>query len=216
MNFLVLWFINAQGIAYTFGICSPSIIYARSCGFVDLYQTAAFMPALFLDALGGAIVFLMVKRLLGWRGALISAAAIVVAVNAVANLGFSAYMLLFFEVPSSFYFAFPMLDFVGSLASTIPSYLLLLVPIAAIDVLVNGDGRKALVVASLVMGPLSVFLDGRFSTFSGLWSPGPQTLVYLLPMVAGGLLGGGLGNRLMEALAAGHINGRIKSFLHFG
>jgi hypothetical protein len=203
LNFLVLWLINAQGVAYTFRICSPEAIYARSCDFVGLYETALYLPALFLDALGGAIVFLLAIRLLGWRGALTYAAAILVAVNAAANLGFSAYMLLFVGVPGSFYFNGPTAAAGTSLASTIPYYVALLVPVALIDLLMRRDGRGALIVASLAAGPLSVFLDGRFSTFSGLWSPGPEIAIYLLPMVVGGLLGGFLGKRVALALVPG-------------
>jgi hypothetical protein len=207
LNFLVLWLINAQGIAYTFRICAPEAIYAQSCDFVGLYETAAFLPALFLDALGGAIVFLLAKRLLGWTGALTSAAAILVAVNAAANLGFSAYMLLFVGVPGSFYFDGPTTGAGASLASIIPFYIGLIVPVALIDVLMRRDGRGVLIVASLAAGPLSVFLDGRFSTFSGLWSPGPEFLIYLLPMVVGGLLGAPLGGRVARGLVAGPAGG---------
>ncbi len=207
LNFLVLWLINAQGIAYTFRICAPEAIYAQSCDFVGLYETAAFLPALFLDALGGAIVFLLAKRLLGWTGALTSAAAILVAVNAAANLGFSAYMLLFVGVPGSFYFDGPTTGAGASLASIIPFYIGLIVPVALIDVLMRRDGRGVLIVASLAAGPLSVFLDGRFSTFSGLWSPGPEFLIYLLPMVVGGLLGAPLGGRVARGLVAGTAGG---------
>ena len=89
------------------------------------------------------------------------------------------------------------------MASLIPYYVALLVPVALIDLLMRREGRGALVVASLAAGPLSVFLDGRFSTFSGLWSPGPETFIYLLPMVVGGLLGGFLGKRVALALAPG-------------
>jgi hypothetical protein len=207
LNFLVLWLINAQGIAYTFRICAPEAIYAQSCAFVGLYETAAFLPALFLDALGGAIVFLLAKRLLGWTGALTSAAAILVAVNAAANLGFSAYMLLFVGVPGSFYFDGPTTAAGANLASIIPFYIALIVPVALIDVLMRRAGRGALIVASLAAGPLSVFLDGRFSTFSGLWSPGPEFLIYLLPMVVGGLLGAPLGGRVARGLVAGPAGG---------
>lgn len=178
----------------------------RSCAFVDMYETFAYLPALFLDAFGGALSFLVVRRLLGWRGALISAATIVVAVNAAANLGFSAYMLLSVGVPGSFYFAGPTYAVGAGLASIIPWYLALLIPVAVIDILVNRYGKRVLIVTSIIAGPLSVFLDGRFSTFSGLWSLGPQTLVYLLPMVVGGLLGGGFGKRVAEALVAGRVN----------
>src|SRR5712691_13148960 len=34
VNFVVLWLANAQGVAYTFGICAPQVISARSCAFV--------------------------------------------------------------------------------------------------------------------------------------------------------------------------------------
>jgi hypothetical protein len=200
LNFLVLWLINAQGVAYTFRICSPEAIYARSCDFVGLYETALYVPALFLDALGGAIVFLLAKRLLRWRGAVAFAASILVAVNSAANLGFSAYMLIFVGVPGSFYFNGPTAVAGASMASLIPYYVALLVPVALIDFLMRRDDKGALIVASLAAGPLSVFLDGRFSTFSGLWSPGPETLIYLLPMVVGGLLGGWLGKRVALAL----------------
>ena len=207
LNFLVLWLINAQGVAYTFRICSPEAIYARSCDFVGLYETAAYLPALLLDALGGAVVFLLAKSLLGWRGALTFPAAILVAVNAAANLGFSAYMLLFVGVPGSFYFNGPTAAAGANLASIIPFYVALLVPVALIDLLMRREHRGALIAASLAAGPLSVFLDGRFSTFSGLWSPGLEILVYLLPMAAGGLLGGWLGKRVALALVPGHRGG---------
>jgi hypothetical protein len=207
LNFLVLWLINAQGVAYTFRICSPDAIYARNCDFVGAYETALYLPALFLDALGGAIVFLLAKRLLGWRGALTSAAAILVAVNAAANLGFSAYMLLFVGVPGSFYFNGPTAGAGASLASILPFYIALLFPVALIDFLMRRDDRGALIGASLAAGPLSVFLDGRFSTFSGLWSPGAEIVVYLLPMVVGGLLGGWLGKRVALALVPGPAGG---------
>jgi hypothetical protein len=205
-NFLFLWGINAHGIAYTFRICSPTVIEAGRCAFVGSYDSFAYLPALFLDASGGAIMFFLAKRLLGWRGALLSAAAIVAAVNAAAVLGFSAYMLLFFSVPGSFYFTGPTSGAGASLASIISFYLALLVPVALIDILVQRDDRRALIVASLVVGPLTVFLDGRFSTFSGLWSPGPETLVYLLPMALGGLLGGGLGRRVVGAVVARRVD----------
>jgi len=83
VNFIVLWLINAQGIAYTFQICSPSAIYSRVCSFVKGYETAAYLPALFLDALGGASVILLAKALLPRRGLLTMLAAVVVLVYAI-------------------------------------------------------------------------------------------------------------------------------------
>jgi hypothetical protein len=205
MNFLVLWGINAHGIAYTFRICSPTVIDAGRCAFVGTYERFAFLPALFLEASGGAVIFFLAKRLLGWRGALLSAAAIVAAVNAAADLGLTAYMLLYVGVPGSFYFRGPTSDAGANLASIIPFYLALLVPVALIDLMMHRDDRRVLIITSLVAGPLTVFLDGRFSVFSGLWSLGPQTLD-LLPMALGGLLGGGLGRMVAEALVARRVN----------
>ncbi len=40
VNFVVLWLVNAQGVAYTFGVCSPQVIAARSCAFVGAYERA--------------------------------------------------------------------------------------------------------------------------------------------------------------------------------
>jgi len=70
--------------------------------------------------------------------------------------------------------------------------------------LARREGRRALV-ASLVAGPLSVFIDGRFSLFSGLWSPDVTTLLYLLPMIIGGLAARGIKGRLEEALLSGRV-----------
>jgi len=205
VNFVVLWLANAQGVAYTFKVCAPQVISARSCAFVGAYETAIYLPALFLDALGGAAVILLAAQTMGRRGALTSVAALVVAVNATANLGFTAYMLLYVGVPGSFYFAAPTGTAGAEIASIIPSYLALLIPVLLLDLLAWREGRRALVV-SLVAGPLSVFLDGRFSFFSGLWSPEVTTLVYLLPMILGGLAAGGIRRRLEEAILAGRVH----------
>jgi len=205
VNFVVLWLANAQGVAYTFKVCAPQVISARSCAFVGAYETAIYLPALFLDALGGAAVILLAAQTMGRRGALTSVAALVVAVNATANLGFTAYMLLYVGVPGSFYFAAPTGTAGAEIASIIPSYLALLIPVLLLDLLAWRKGRTALAV-SLVAGPLSVFLDGRFSFFSGLWSPEVTTLVYLLPMILGGLAAGGIRRRLEEAILAGRVH----------
>ena len=119
-------------------------------------------------------------------GLLTSVGALVVGVNATANLGFTAYMLLYVGVPGSFYFADATRTAGADIASIIPPYLALLIPVLLLDLLARREGRSALV-ASLVAGPLSVFIDGRFSLFSGLCSLDVTTLVYLLPMILGGL-----------------------------
>ena len=204
VNFVVLWLANAQGVAYTFGFCAPQVISARSCAFVGAYEGAIYLPALFLDALGGAAVILLAARTIGRRGALTSVAALVVSVNATANLGFTAYMLLYVGVPGSFYFAAATRTTGAEIASIIPPYLALLIPVLLLDLLARREGRRALV-ASLVAGPLSVFIDGRFSLFSGLWSPDVTTLLYLLPMILGGLAARGIKGRLEEALLSGRV-----------
>ncbi|TLY01718.1 MAG: hypothetical protein E6K90_00805 [Thaumarchaeota archaeon] len=204
VNFVVLWLANAQGVAYTFGVCAPQVISARSCAFVGAYEGAIYLPALFLDALGGAAVILLAARTIGRRGALTSVAALVVSVNATANLGFTAYMLLYVGVPGSFYFAAATRTAGAEIASIIPPYLALLIPVLLLDLLARREGRRALV-ASLVAGPLSVFIDGRFSLFSGLWSPDVTTLLYLLPMIIGGLAARGIKGRLEEALLSGRV-----------
>ena len=204
VNFVVLWLANAQGVAYTFGVCAPQVISARSCAFVGAYEGAIYLPALFLDALGGAAVILLAARTIGRRGALTSVAALVVSVNATANLGFTAYMLLYVGVPGSFYFAAATRTAGAEIASIIPPYLALLIPVLLLDLLARREGRRALV-ASLVAGPLSVFIDGRFSLFSGLWSPDVTTLLYLLPMILGGLAARGIKGRLEEALLSGRV-----------
>ena len=204
VNFVVLWLANAQGVAYTFGVCAPQVISARSCAFVGAYEGAIYLPALFLDALGGAAVILLAARTIGRRGALTSVAALVVSVNATANLGFTAYMLLYVGVPGSFYFAAATRTAGAEIASIIPPYLALLIPVLLLDLLARREGRRALV-ASLVAGPLSVFIDGRFSLFSGLWSPDVTTLLYLLPMIIGCLAARGIKGRLEEALLSGRV-----------
>jgi len=208
INFIVLWLVNAQGIAYTFGICSPKAIYARSCSFVNTYETVAYMPALFLDALGGTSVILLANRILGRRGVLTMIAAIAVTVYAVPDLGYSAYMLLYVGVPGSFYFTRATEAAGANIAAIIPFYLAVLVPMAALDVVMKQDGKR-LLVASLFAGPLSVFLDGRFSIFSGLWSPEPQTLIYLVPMVLAGLLGVRLNGRMVNSLTSAMIRSTL-------
>ncbi len=208
INFLVLWLFNAEGIAYTFRICPPAVIYARSCAFVDTYQAVTYLPALFLDAVGGTVVILLTKRLLGWRGALTSVAVIVVAVNAAANLGFSAFMLLFVGVPGSFYFTTPTQTAGAGIASIILPYIALLIPVALFDAVVS-QNRRMVLIASLVAGPLSVYLDGRFSTFSGLWSPDLSFPVLLVPMLLGGLLGRGLREKLADALLPSRVQGTL-------
>ena len=204
VNFVVLWLANAEGVAYTFRVCAPQVIFARSCAFVGAFQGVIYLPALFLDALGGAAVILLATRTMGRRGVLTSVAAIVVAVNATANLGFTAYMLLYVRVPGSFYFAGPTQTAGAGLASIIPPYLAILFPVLLFDAYAWREGRGTLV-ASLVAGPLSVFLDGRFSIFSGLWSPDVSTLLYLLPMMLGGLAARGIRGRLEDALLSGRV-----------
>ena len=205
VNFLVVWLANAQGIAYTFGVCAPQVIYARRCAFVGSYETAIFLPALFLDALGGAAVILLAARTMGRRGALTTVAAIVVAVNATANLGFTAYMILYVGVPGSFYFAAPTQTAGVEIASSIPPYLALLIPVLLLDLLTKKQEGRRTLFASLVAGPLSIFLDARFSFFSGLWSPDVTILLYILPMALGGLAARGIRGRLEEALLSGRV-----------
>jgi hypothetical protein len=199
VNFVVLWLINAQGVAYTFRICSPDAIYARACSFVGFYESAAYLPALFLDALGGVTVILLAKATLARRGLLTMIAAIAVAVYAIPDLGYSAYMLLNFDVPGSFYFVAATRAAGEGIASMIPYYLGIMIPIAVFDAAV-GQGRKALLVGSVFAGPVSVFLDGRFSIFSGLWSIDPALVFYLVPMVLGGLVAASASGRLKGSI----------------
>ncbi len=191
MNFFLNWLFNAQGIAYTFRICSPAVLAARSCEFVNSFYTTTFFPQIVLFAATGTLVLFASKKLLGWKGAAFLVGAIVIGIQAVTELGFSAQSLLSGSAPGSFYIAGSMAEFGQTLASGIPFYLALLIPIALFDYIVTNSNSKSLLIAAVLLGPVSLYSEARFSFFAGLWSIEAGLIpLFVAPMLVGGLIAG--------------------------
>ncbi len=191
MNFFLNWLFNAQGIAYTFRICSPVILASRSCEFVSSFYTTTFFPQLVLYAATGTLVLFTSKKLLGWKGAVFLVGAIVIGIQASTELGFSAQQLLSGSAPGSFYIAGSATQFGHALASGIPFYLALLIPIALFDYIVTGSNSKSLLIAAVLLGPVSLYSEARFSFFAGLWSIEAGLIpLFVAPMLVGGLIAG--------------------------
>lgn len=191
MNFFLNWLFNAQGIAYTFRICSPAVLAARSCAFVNSFYTTTFFAQIFLFAATGTLVLFASKKLLSWKGAAFLVGAIVIGIQAATELGFSAQLLLSGSAPGSFYIAGSAVEFGHALASGIPFYLALLIPIALFDYIATDSNSKSLLVAAVLLGPVSLYSEARFSFFAGLWSIEAGLIpLFVAPMLVGGLIAG--------------------------
>ncbi len=201
MNFFLNWLFNAQGIAYTFRICSPAVLAARSCAFVNSFYTTTFFAQIVLFAATGTLVLFASKKLLGWKGAAFLVGAIVIGIQAVTELGFSAQSLLSGSAPGSFYIAGSTAEFGQALASGIPFYLALLIPIALFDYIVTDSSSKSLLIAAVLLGPVSLYSEARFSFFAGLWSIEVGLIpLFVAPMLVGGLIAGLTRTRFADRL----------------
>jgi len=108
-------------------------------------------------------------------------------------------MLLYVGVPGSFYFVDATATAGAGIAALIPLYLTVLAPVALLDAAMN-QNRKVILLGALIAGPLSVFADGRLSTFSGLWSFDVVLVIYLVPMVVGGFAAFWMEGRALNSL----------------
>ena len=200
MNFFLEWLFNAQGIAYTFRICSPAVISARSCSFVGSFYGTIFFPALVLYSATGTLVLFTSKRLLGWKGVATVVGGIVIGIQVSTDIAFPSSLLLAGNIPGSFYLAGSHTLLGQQLASGIPFYLALLIPIALFDVLVEQSNTKILL-AAILLGPVSLYSDVSFPFFGGLWSIEPGLIpIFGAPMLIGGLVAGLARTRFTDRL----------------
>jgi len=201
MNFVLNWLFNAEGIAYTFNICSPAVIASRHCDFVQAFYRAIFLPALFLFSATGTLVLFGAKKVIGWRGAVTLVALLATLVQAATDFAFPAFLLLNTTVPGSFYATIWDASFGREFLSVIPFYLALLAPVLVFDVLVKDGARLTALLASALLGPVSMYMEARFSFFSGLWTIELQSsALFLAVMIAGGFFAGLLRERFADVL----------------
>ncbi len=187
LDFLGLYITDVRGMAYTFGYCSIQQFNADTCGFVGQTGLASTLAYILLLGAAGTFVFWGTKRLFVERGILTVVAGIIVGLHAVASFGFLAYAIEFLSPPGSFYFRNPSPADAASIASFIPVYLALLIPVALLDFAAKAlTKRGTLFILSILVGPFVALLDGRFaSSFIGGISP-----LFVAVIVAATVIGG--------------------------
>ena len=168
---------------------------------MNSFYTTTFFAQIALFAATGTLVLFASKKLLGWKGAAFLVGAIVIGIQAVTELGFSAQSLLSGSAPGSFYIAGSTAEFGQALASGIPFYLALLIPIALFDYIVTDSNSKSLLIAAVLLGPVSLYSEARFSFFAGLWSIEVGLIpLFVAPMLVGGLIAGLTRTRFADRL----------------
>ncbi len=196
-NFILMVVFDGFGIGYTFHICAPRYEYGViDCSFVQWYRGVTFIPEILLYSASGTLVLFTAKRVLGWRGAALAVAVPFVAVNAVFDLGLAAYVNVATHADN---FLIP--GGLDAITSVIGTYVALLIPVAIFDLLVTNKQRIVALFASVIVGPLSLFLEPRFVLLSGLW--GIDTLTtptYLTAILLGGFIAGILRVKFANAL----------------
>jgi hypothetical protein len=114
---------------------------------------------------------------------------------------FSALTALSGAAPGSFYIAGSVQQFGASQASGISSYLALLIPISLFDYFASASNPKRLLVAAVLLGPVSLYSEASFSFFAGLWSIKPGLIpIFGAPMLVGGLIAGLARTRFTDRL----------------
>lgn len=179
-NTLVYTITDVEGIAYTFQLGE---------GFVEQYDKIAFRLGIIFVAATGTLIFFTAKKLLRWRGAVLSVAIISAAVSATANLGFRAWILG------------------GSgdgpaMAAFIPLYLAFLIPVLIFDLLLKETNiNRKMIIAAILISPFASFLDGWNSL--GLWMFFRGLIpILIIPIFMAGLLGALAGNRFANILGS--------------
>lgn len=217
LNFMILWGTNGQGVAYTFHICPSGQIYTPSCTFVNDFMQVAFIPAFVLDSALGTLLFFTVKRILGRRGGATAVASLVILIQAATNIIFPANVLGGSLAVGALFFSNLGLGGGASLDAALWQYLALVVPAAILDFGVRNQVRGLFYLAAALSGPLSLYLDGRISVFSRLWSAEPVVFALLIPMFTGGFLGGALKVKFthyMLATKSQELGGKIVAGAH--
>jgi hypothetical protein len=214
MNFFSYWITDVYGMAYTFGSCSVQQLRAGTpCSFVDQFSTPAFLVVFALFAASGTLVFWTSKALFTKRGMITSTAVLISAVYSAAAFGFTAYALEFLNPPGTWYLRIPSHQIATQLsaqfASSIPIYLLFLIPVLLLDVSIkNPPNKRKLILTSALVGPFIAFLD-RFA--QGIWRQDILSLALVVGvMVIGGVLGGLLLTRLSKRILPSVITSEAK------
>jgi len=180
LNTFVYLVTDVSGIAYTFGL-NESVF--------DSFLPAILVAIPMALALTGTLVLLSARRILGRFGGATAVAALAAAISATANLGFRAIILA--GTPEG-----------SALASFIPVYLALLVPVALFDWLVRpSTGGAKLIAAAALIGPAASYLDGWHSAIVSIDAP-IWFVYYLGPTMIAGALAGALHGRFASALLA--------------
>ncbi len=134
MNFFGYWITDVNGMAYTFGYCNINQFNAGICGFANDYSTYSSLISFGIFAAAGTLVFWSTKRIFSHGTGMVTLTALIlVAIYAGLAIGFSAYALEFMNPPGSFYLSHPTPAAGARLASFIPAYLLVLVPVMVLD-----------------------------------------------------------------------------------
>lgn len=195
LNFFGYWITDVNGMAYTFGYCNINQFNAGTCGFANDYSTYSNLISFGIFAAAGTLVFWSTKRVFPRKIGMITLVALILtAIYAGLAIGFSTYALEFMNPPGSFYLSHPTPAAGARLASFIPVYLFVLVPVLALDLMIRNSlaKRKLLVLLlSAVTGPILAFVDGRFAlgiSEARLSSFG-MTVAFAF-MISGGVVGG--------------------------
>ena len=188
LNTLVYTITDVEGIAYTLQLGQ---------GFVDRYDNISFRLGVILVAATGTLIFFTTKKLLNWRGSVLSVAIISAVVSATANLGFRASILGGSgEGPA--------------IVAFIPLYLAFLIPVLIFDLLLNDTSvNRKMIIAAILISPFASFLDGWNSL--GLWMFFRGLIpILIVPIVVAGLLGALAGNRFANILGSSSAGDKPK------
>ncbi len=206
LNFFGYFINDVVGMSYTFRFCTPLQIEANfSCPFIQQYQNWAFLSEAAVFALAGTLVFFSARTIFARKGMATLVALVVSLVYATAAIGFTAFALEFLKPPGSFYLPNVNPAVGAKVASFLPIYFILIVPIILLDLLTkNADGKRTVLTLSPLVGFFASLVDGRYS--SSLWFSGLQELEYfIVPMIIGGLVGGILSTRFTNGLLSQNI-----------
>ena len=170
---------DVRGMAYTFNL---------SKDFVNQTLPTIYLatPIIALGAAGTLVLF-SVKSILRWTGAVTTVALLSAFLSATVNLGFRAFVLAGKEEGSA-------------LASFIPLYISLVVPVLLFDLVVkNSQGRARTVLAAAVIAPFASLLSGGRPLYL-LIQIRPLIPILIVPIVVAGAIAGLSGIRFADAL----------------
>ena len=188
LNTLVYTIMDIEGIAYTLQLGQD---------FADRYDHITFRLGIILVAATGTLIFFTTKKLLRWRGAVLSVAIVSAVVTATANLGFRASILG------------------GSgdgpaIAAFIPLYLAFLIPVLIFDLFLKDTSvNRKMIIAAILISPFASFLDGWRSL--ALWMFGRELIpILIVPILVAGLLGALASNRFANMLGSSSYEDKPK------